>query len=53
MRGRLLRAGREPSFELALGAWIERLLGADTPLPSLDDGLKSLENVLAAEQVAA
>ncbi len=53
VRGRLLRAGREPSFELALGAWIERLLGVDTPLPSLDDGLRSLEIVLAAEQVAA
>ena len=53
LRKRLSRPGREPSFELALGAWIEMLLGADTILPTLDDGLRSLEILLAAEQAAA
>jgi myo-inositol 2-dehydrogenase/D-chiro-inositol 1-dehydrogenase len=52
VRGRLLRPGREPSFELALGAWVESLLGADHALPTLEDGLRSLETVLAGERAA-
>jgi myo-inositol 2-dehydrogenase/D-chiro-inositol 1-dehydrogenase len=53
IRGRLaLRPSPDPSFRLALGAWIDGLLGADVELPTLDDGLKSLEVVLAAEQTA-
>jgi predicted dehydrogenase len=51
-RARLSRPHREPSFELALGAWIEHLLGADRGLPTLEDGLRSLEVVLAAEKDA-
>jgi predicted dehydrogenase len=51
-RAKLSRPRREPSFELALGAWIDHLLGAETELPTLEDGLRSLEVVLAAEQDA-
>jgi predicted dehydrogenase len=51
-RAALTRPPREPSFELALGAWLDQLCGAETELPTLEDGLKSLEVVLAAEQSA-
>ncbi len=51
-RLRVLRKS-EPSFALALHAWIDRLLGADVILPTLEDGLRSLQAVLAAEASAA
>jgi predicted dehydrogenase len=50
VRGRLTRSPREPSFQAALHAWIARLRGEQAALPTLADGLRSLEVVLAAER---
>ena len=43
---------REPSFELALRAFVARSLGRDVELRSIADGRRSLELVLAAEAAA-
>jgi predicted dehydrogenase len=43
---------REPTFALSLVAFVERLRGMQRELPSLEDGLRSLEVVLQAEAVA-
>jgi predicted dehydrogenase len=50
VRGHLTRPAREPSFQAALDAWIARLRGEEAALPTLADGLRSLEVVLAAER---
>jgi myo-inositol 2-dehydrogenase/D-chiro-inositol 1-dehydrogenase len=42
----------EPSFEHALAAFLDRLGGARRELPTLADGLRSLEALLAAERAA-
>ena len=49
---RVLRPGTEPSYRRSLGAFVELLQGRRKPheLPTLTDGLRSLEVVLAAEQ---
>jgi predicted dehydrogenase len=49
--GRLLRRG-DPSYGRALGAFVQRLNGAQVETPSLEDGLRSLQAVLAAERLA-
>jgi predicted dehydrogenase len=40
---------REPTFKLAMGAFIDRLRGAERELPTLEDGLRSLESLLQVE----
>ena len=44
---------REPSFALALRAFVDRALGGPSALPTIADGRRSLEVVLAAEARAA
>lgn len=52
LRGRL-RPHHDPSYRLALEAFVARARGASVPLPGLDDGLRSLELVLAAEAASS
>jgi len=47
-----LRPGWDPSYRAALGAFVDRVQGAPVSLPTLEDGLRSLEIVLAAEDAA-
>jgi predicted dehydrogenase len=47
---RLVRPATDPSYRLTLRAFLERLGGAERELPSVDDGLRSLEAVVAAER---
>lgn len=42
----------DPSFRLALAAWLDAVRGRDIELPSVVDGLASLDAVLAAEESA-
>lgn len=49
---RRLRPGYEPSYGRAIDAFVGVLRGSERPLPSLADGLRSLEVVLAAEDAA-
>jgi NDP-hexose-3-ketoreductase len=49
--GRVPRRG-DPSYGRALGAFVQRLHGAEVETPSLEDGLRSLQAVLAAERLA-
>lgn len=49
---RRLRPAYEPSYERALAAFVDALQGTERPLPSLADGLRSLEVVVAAEDAA-
>ena len=49
---RRLRPGYEPSYERALAAFVDVLHGRPRSLPSLADGLRSLEVVVAAEDAA-
>lgn len=49
---RRLRPAYEPSYERALDAFVDVLHGSERPLPSLTDGLRSLEVVVAAEDAA-
>ena len=45
---------REPSFALALSAFVDAALGGEGVGPAtIEDGLRSLEVVLAAERLAA
>ncbi len=44
---------REPSFALALGEFVGAALGESHSLPTITDGRRSLEIVLAAERAAA
>lgn len=48
----IVRPGSEPSWRHALRAWIAAVHGADVELPTLADGLKSLQAIVAAEQAA-
>lgn len=50
---RLLRPAAEPSYRRSLAAFVDRLQGRPGGSPSLVDGLRSLEVVLAAEESAA
>ncbi len=53
LRLRLLaRPGSDPSYALALRAFVARVRGTDVELPTLEDGLASLAVVLAAEEAA-
>lgn len=49
---RLLHPSTDPSYRLALQAFVRLLGGYDAGLPSLADGVASLEVVLAAERSA-
>lgn len=49
---RLIRPSADPSYRLALAAFVELVRGSASPAASLDDGVRSLETVLAAEDVA-
>jgi predicted dehydrogenase len=45
---------REPSFALSLSAFLDAALGVEAPRPAtVEDGVRSLEVVLAAERIAA
>jgi predicted dehydrogenase len=46
---RLIGLRGDPSYGRALGAFVQRLSGAQVATPTLEDGLRSLEAVLAAE----
>ena len=52
LKDRLLGTGRELSFELALGHFVEAISGGFQPSPSLADGLASLRIIEAAEESA-
>lgn len=47
-----LRPGWDPSYGASLRAFIDRTHGSSISLPTLDDGLRSLEVMLAAERAA-
>lgn len=49
---RLLRPAYDPSYRRALAAFVEMLNGGLPRVATLDDGLRSLETVLAAEESA-
>jgi predicted dehydrogenase len=49
---RLVGQGGDPSYGRSLAAFVQRLSGAAVETPSLDDGLRSLLVVLAAERLA-
>lgn len=49
---RLVGRGGDPSYERALEAFVQRLGGAHVEIPSLEDGLRSLQAVLAAERLS-
>ena len=49
---RFIGLGGDPSYGRALHAFAQRLRGAQVELPSLEDGLRSLQAVLAAERLA-
>jgi predicted dehydrogenase len=49
---RLLRPSYDPSYRRALAAFVELLNGGTPRVATLDDGLRSLETVLAAEESA-
>jgi myo-inositol 2-dehydrogenase/D-chiro-inositol 1-dehydrogenase len=49
---KLVRPAHEPSYRRSLAAFIEALRGGARELPTLEDGLRSLEVVLAAEASA-
>lgn len=49
---RLIGSGGDPSYGRSLGAFVRRLRGAQVETPSLEDGLRSLRAVLAAERLA-
>lgn len=47
---RLVRPSYDPSYRAALAAFVTRLRGGSADLATLDDGLRSLDVVLAAEE---
>ena len=49
---RLVRPADEPSYRRSLNRFIRLLQGRPVELPTIDDGLRSLEAVIAAEQSA-
>ncbi len=52
LRGRL-RPRHDPSYRLALQAFVARVGGARVEVPDLTDGLRSLEVVVAAEEASS
>ena len=50
---RLVRPSYQPSFSRALGAFVDRINGRSVALPTVEDGVRSLAVVLAAEESAA
>lgn len=50
--GRLAGRRGDPSYARALSAFVQRAGGADLEVPSLSDGHRSLQAVLAAERLA-
>jgi predicted dehydrogenase len=48
-----LRPGWDPSYRRSLQAFVDRTHGSQIALPTLEDGLRSLEIVLAAERSAS
>ncbi len=50
---RLVRPSYQPSFSRALGAFVDRINGRSVSLPTVEDGVRSLAVVLAAEESAA
>lgn len=48
----LVQPLHDPSYRLALGAFVASLAGQNRELPTVDDGVRSLEAVLAAERSA-
>lgn len=54
MQARRLLGGRgDPSYGRSLGAFVRRVGGAQVDTPSLEDGLRSLQVVLAAERLSS
>jgi myo-inositol 2-dehydrogenase / D-chiro-inositol 1-dehydrogenase len=49
---RLVRPSYDPSYRRALAAFVEMLNGGPPRVPTLSDGLQSLETVVAAEESA-
>ena len=49
---RLIRPSYEPSYRLALSAFVESIQGEDTGIASLEDGLRSVDVLFAAEEFA-
>jgi myo-inositol 2-dehydrogenase/D-chiro-inositol 1-dehydrogenase len=49
---RLVRPANEPSYRRSLTRFVRRLQGERVELPTLEDGMRSLEAVLAAEESA-
>ncbi len=49
---RLMGSGGDPSYGRSLGAFVQRLNGAPVDTPSLEDGFRSLQAVLAAERLS-
>ena len=49
---RLIGSHRDPSYARTLAAFVQRVRGADVDVPSLVDGLRSLQAVLAAERLS-
>jgi predicted dehydrogenase len=49
---RLVRPASEPSYGRSLAAFVDTLRGNAQELPTMEDGLRSLEAVLAAERSA-
>jgi myo-inositol 2-dehydrogenase / D-chiro-inositol 1-dehydrogenase len=49
---RLMRPSYEPSYRLALSAFVESIQGEKTEIASLEDGLRSVEVLFAAEESA-
>ncbi len=50
--GRLVGRGGDPSYGRALRAFVQRIGGSEIDLPTLDDGLRSLQVVLTAERLS-
>jgi myo-inositol 2-dehydrogenase / D-chiro-inositol 1-dehydrogenase len=49
---RFIGLGGDPSYGRALGAFLQQIGGAQVETPSLEDGLRSLQAVLAAERLS-
>jgi len=46
---RLVRPANEPSYARSLGAFVDVVRGRQRELPTMEDGLRSLQTILAAE----
>ncbi len=49
-RARMVRPRLDPSYELALKAYVDRLLGQELELPTMADGLRCLRVIAEAER---